>query len=228
MVAADLEPGDKKNQRIFARKRLQAAYRFISVTPVTPPRLARTPHPHQPRRSPSCTRRWAPSPFPAAFGGVCRHARPTQPDRSRRPTRRRPRSCACAGDGAFETSRLSESNRRPIHYEFVLDAVLGRVHAAGACHVVHAGMAVEGGRGHVGGTFGEDADPAGLRIDHRPAAREGAAQKALDPLSRAGCRRQVAVEVGSGPPWDGTRAATAGVYLVQAPVSRRWIAEAAT
>ena len=122
-------------------------------------------------------------------------------------------------------SRLSESNRRPIHYEFVLDPVLGRAHAAGACHGVLDGMAVEGGRGHVGGTVGADADTAGLRIDPHLAAREGAAQKALDALSRAGSSRKVAVEVGSGPPWACARAATAGASLVQALESRPQLVE---
>jgi hypothetical protein len=80
----------------------------------------------------------------------------------------------------------------------------------------------------VGGTVGADAEPAAVRIDHRPAAREGAAQKALGRLSRAGRGRQVAVEVGSGPPWDCARAAAAGASLVQAPEPGPQIVETAS
>lgn len=66
---------------------------------------------------------------------------------------------------------------------------------------------------------GASASHAGLRSDAHLATDQGAAQKALDRTSRTGRSGQVAVEVGSGPPWDRAQAATAGASLVQAPES---------
>ncbi|GAA2498101.1 hypothetical protein GCM10009858_40570 [Terrabacter carboxydivorans] len=162
-------------------------------------------------------------PVSAPSGRAPPERRPLNPsggphDESRHGNDKTPGSKGAGGLGDA-WSRLSESNRRPIHYEFVLDPISSRARAEIVCHLVLVGMAAEGGRGHVGGTRGADGGSAGLRIDRHPAPREGAAQKALDRPSRAGRCRQVAVEVGSGPPWERARAATAGASLVQAPES---------